>query len=403
MNATKELFGLAVVGYLFLYTCSYTRFFISQRSNYETLFLSIISGSLNVFFGQIVFLQPFIEESLESIRTAITEFVILSKIFNSIFNSESDIIRLDYMAIAMLFAIILDICLWPFRFLIIKRMYKGDLIVVRLQEKLFRLQKKPKSELLVEIYTSSNSKYTGFVLNAPPMNRSRSGDVELLARSRGWVDGNTGNETTSADYYSLADSIVRKDGAQMKQIRDVADIKLLKTLLEEYKTKWKWALRFLRLLKWKWRLSRRLSKWGLRLSEWNVRLLERNMRLLERNMRLSKSSRWRMKWNERLSKWMLKWDLRLSEWMSKWDLRLSKEQGQETSGQFDIDITKDYDKLVEKEYDKLVEDEIMTNATRLLPLIIVPLAEIVAVKDAALEKRQPGAEENTKSTAHPPP
>lgn len=60
---------------------------------------------------------------------------------------------------------------------------------------------------------------------------------------------------------------------------------------------------------------------------------------------------------------------------------------------------------IEKESDEQAAKE----ATRELPQIIVPLAEIVAVKkmmpqkDAALEKRQPGAEENTKSTAHPPP
>lgn len=47
MNATADLLSLAIVGYLFLYIFNYTRFYISQKSGYETLFLSIVSGCIN--------------------------------------------------------------------------------------------------------------------------------------------------------------------------------------------------------------------------------------------------------------------------------------------------------------------------------------------------------------------
>ena len=59
---------------------------------------------------------------------------------------------------------------------------------------------------------------------------------------------------------------------------------------------------------------------------------------------------------------------------------------------------------IEKESDEQAAKE----ATRELPQIIVPLAEIVAVKkmmpqkDAVPDKRQPATEENTKATTHPP-
>lgn len=196
MDVTADLFGLAIAGYLFLYFFNYTRLYISQRSNYETLFLSIISGYFLQIIVKILGLISFME--LESIRTA--------------FDPEK-VIRLDLMAVAILLVITLNICLRPWHLSIKKWIDKDNLIVVRLQEKLVRLQdlqEKPKPGPLVEIYTSSNSKYTGFVLNAPPMNRSRSGDVELLAVYRGWIDGNTGNETTSADYFSLAYSEEQK-------------------------------------------------------------------------------------------------------------------------------------------------------------------------------------------------
>ena len=219
MNATEDLFGLAVVGYLLLYFFNYTRFYISQRSNYETLFLSIVSGCGIVILGQIMSLQYCIAEKLESIRTAIPEPVI--------FNPESGIIRLDHMVIAVLLAIILDTCLLPWHFSIKKWMDKHNLIVVRLQENCIAANLRKKKDIpIVEIYTSSNSKYTGFVLNAPPMNRSRTGDLELLAFYQEWVDGNTGNETTSADYVSLAYS------EEQKKAKEELTEKLLK--LQEF-------------------------------------------------------------------------------------------------------------------------------------------------------------------------
>lgn len=280
MNATEELFDLAIAGYLFLYLFNYTRFYISQRSNYETLFLSITLGCF------------IIEPISESIRTAIPESVI--------FNPESGIIRLGHMVIAMLLAIIFDICLLPWHFSIKKWIDKDNLIVVRLQENCiaphFRKNQNSSKDIpVVEIYTSSNSKYTGIVQTAPPMNRSRSGDVELLAFSQGWVDGNTGNETTSADYFSLAYSEVQE--AQ-------------KEIEKEFKEKLQEAM-----------------------------------------------------------------------------------EGKNPSQKFD-QITKEYEQQIEQIKDKVISE---------LPQIVVPLVEIVAVKNAAPEKRQPGAEENTKGTAIYPP
>lgn len=202
MNATADLLSLAIVGYLFLYIFNYTRFYISQKSGYETLFLSIVSGCINIAFSQIV---SYFGESKIAKRFI---FQYSQSDMASRLESELGFIRFDDMAVAAVIAVALNICLRRWRLPILKRMGGDNLIAVRLQEK-----GEP-----VEIYTDMNRKYVGFVISAPAINSNRSGDVELLALSEIWINNNTGKEE-GTDYFSLAESMVNEDKKRMDKIK----------------------------------------------------------------------------------------------------------------------------------------------------------------------------------------